>query len=340
MDDLRYLVEDQLPRLAYEIMNAGPRWMYNRPHFGNRVNWAHDEYNHWDRMDADRKLAYVKAEDWGGQGTAYLYSGYDRPAPDNHTHTKWHIWFYDIKLVDIDNIDPQPVQVDNADVKVLEIVKRTNNNASFVKVRANKSQASEKAEDHSFGVTARTEFETSLTRSAEATIGPVSGKSELTAKFSASLEARTDHEWRKSDKLESSIEEEYTILPYSTREVTIKEGNPSIRQKIPTRGVLDCKVRIDINSANSQDFQSLDDLVQVWRGLKGGSEFYSAFFAGGKGVPDHEIEKWPRPHLSLDIEVKGDRVRYSDYQDLGYPVPGKEKEYEEARQVYLERTSI
>ena len=339
-DDLRTLVEDTLPRLAYDIMNSGPRRMYNARDFKNRANWAHAEYNHWERMDETGKLVYLKAEDWGEQGTAYLYGGYDRPAPDNHVNTWWYICFYDIRLVDIDDVDPLPVEVDNSKVKVIEVVKRTNNNASFVKVKADKSQATETAEDHSFGVTATTAFEASLTRSAEASIGPVSGKSELTAKFSASLEARTDHEWRESDRIEDSIEEQYTILPYSVREVTIMEGHPSIRQKIPTKGILDCKVRIDIRAANSQDFASLDDLIQVWRGLKGGSEMYSAFFAGGNGVPDEQIDKWHRPRLNLDIEVRGDRVRYSDYQDHGYAVPGKEAEYEEARAAYLKKVTL
>ena len=335
-DDLRELVEEQLPRLAFGIMDSGPRWMYNAAHFGNRANWAHDEYNNWKRHDATGKLAYIRAEQWDS-GPAYLYGGYDRPAPDPHINTWWYIAFYDIHLVDIDNIDPQPVEVDNSQVKVVELVKTSNNNASFRTVKTNKAQVATKEEDHSFGVTVGTEFELAVSRSAEASIGPVKGKQEMTAKFKAYMEARTDHAWRASDTLESSVEESYDILPFSQREITIKEGTPNIRQKIPTKGVLECKVRIDIRAANAQDFDSLDDLLQVWRGLRGGSEFYSAFFAGGRGVKDEVIDKWPRPRLNLDIEVRGERVRYFDLQDHGFAIPGKEREYEKAKREYYAR---
>ena len=115
------------------------------------------------------------------------------------------------------------------------------------------------------------------------------------------------------------------IFPYHEYELTVKKGTPHLRQTIPTYGLLDCSVRIDIRAANSQDFASLDDLIQVWRGLRGGSEMYSAFFSGGRGVPDTDIDKWTRPKLNLDITVEGNRVRYSDKDTLHRPIPGMEK---------------
>ena len=326
-DDLRILVEEHFPRLAYRIMSSGPRRMNSRRDFGNSPNRVHDEQTNWGRVDGERKLVHVHT-DRRENTNCYWYGV---PGQD-----KWSIRFFDIRLVDIDNVDPQPVDVDQKDVKIISLVKRTNNTASFVNVKADKSQVTERSEDHSFAALAEAEFEVELTRSAEASIdGLGSAKEELKTKFRTRVETKTDHEWRTSDRIEDSVSEEYRILPYSSREVTIKEGTPTIRQRIPTHGLLECKVLIDIRDCNQQVFGSLDDIWNCWQGLRGGYQYYSDFFSKYR-VSREDIAEWVRPYLNLDIEVSAERVRYSDYEDNEFPIPGKEKLFKKYRNADLE----
>ena len=332
-DDLRHLVEDQLPKLGYDILNSGPRWMYNRRDFKDRVNWAHDEYNDYALAEREGgKIRYVKAEDWGDQGTAYVYQAIGN---DGRLNSNWNMVFYNLRLIDIEDVDPQPVQVLNPEAVQLVSVDKTNNNSpSPLNYTINTSKEEVKAEDHEFGATLSTEFETEMSRTAKAGIGVAEGEASFKARFLAKAEARTDHAWRKSDTLSESVEKSYTIYPYHSLEVLIQRGNPHLRQSIPTYGRLECSVRIDIRNANAQDFASLDDLIQVWRGLKGGSEMYSAFFSGGRGVADEAINKWHRPKLTLDITVEGQRVRYANADYVSVPIPGREAEAAEYVEKY------
>lgn len=202
-----------------------------------------------------------------------------------------------------------------------------------------KTHEKEKTEDHSFSLTAETSFKTSLERSAKAGIGVAEGSAKFTAEFSARLEANTHHAWRKSDRYEDATSEEYVVLPYSDLEVTISRGTPNIRQIITTHGKLDANVQIYIGQADEQKFGSIEDIANIWQGLKPGARFYSDWFQGHR-VPEEEVSNWLRPHLTLDLEITGKRVRYGDEQTNERAVPGKEKEFEEARKTYNEKVSL
>ena len=332
-DDLRMLVEQHLPRLGWQIMQ-GVRRMPSAAFPHRNRNWVHDESSKagWDACAASGKLVH-KATERVEDTNSYLYGV---PGRD-----EWYIRFHAVDLVDIENVDiSRPTQVDMTQVKTLELIKTTNNNASFRTVETDKSQAKTKAEDHSFAAAAEAEFSASITRSAEAGIGIAKGKQELTASFRSKLSTSTDHEWRESDTLSSSVKEKYVVLPFSIREVTIKEGLPSIRKVVPTKGLLDCKTRIDIRNAGTWDFQYLDDIWKCWAGVKGGHGPFSNHFGSGNAVPQSEIDRWVRPTLDLNLEARAERVRYFEYDDNGYAVPGKEAEYEEARQAYLKKVSL
>ena len=316
-DDLKKLVREDFPRLGYQIMKPISEMLHRD--FAGRINHVHPDGNRTDWRDADRKKALeLKVID----GDNYHYNC-DRS-------NWWTIAFSNIRLVDIETQDPKPAEVDKREVKIVSLLKRTNNSPSFKEFEIEQVKTETKEEDHSFGVMAATEFETSIERSAKAGIGVAEGESKISARFKASLETSTNHAWRKSDTLSERVSQSYRVFPYSTREVTVEKGTPNIKQVIPTRGILECDIDIDIRNANHQRFTSLSDLKRVFEGLKGGSEFYSDYFARNP----YEID-WHQPTLNLDIEVKGKRVRYSEVTDNSSPIPGKEDLYERYRKADL-----
>ena len=175
-DDLRDLVENQLPKLAYEIVNSGPRWMYNARDFKNRANWAHDEYNKYSRMDTEGKLIFSHADNIEGT-PAYLYRGYDQDAPNNHLNQWWYVAFYNIRLVDIESVDPRPVEVLNPDaVKLISVAKERNNGPSFLDYNIQVTEKSNSETESSFGVTAESEFELAVDHKIKAGIGVAEGE--------------------------------------------------------------------------------------------------------------------------------------------------------------------
>ena len=329
-DDLRSLVENDLAILAYQIMSSGPRRMPSAA-FASRQNHVHDDHTWWEGADKAGRLSFAGPVEIAGQDGYH----YKAPHPDGVLKDEWYIAFYGIRLVDIDSVDPQPVQVLNPEaVKLKSVAKERNYSPGFKEYDIQVTERADKEKEASFGVTASNEFELTMERKAKAGIGIAEGEQSMTARFMAKMEARTDHAWRESDSLQNYVGEKFEIFPYHDYELTVKEGTPRLRQAIPTRGLLECGISIDIRNANQQTWDTYGDLVQTWRGLKTGHEFYSAWFGRGRGVPEADLAGWLRPHLTLNITVEGDRVRYSEKDTLHRPIPGMEaeaKRYVDAR---------
>ena len=328
-DDLRELVEEQLPRLAYEIMSAGPRRMFNAAHFKNRANWSHDEYNDYATLEREgRKLRFDFAHSIGGT-PAYLYRAVGRYSD------RWNIQFYNLRLRDIDGTPPTPAEVLNPGaIKLISVDKTNNNSPSAIDYEIDTSNVKDREDESSFGTSFGSEFENTLQTTVGGSILVADAEVQSSARFKAWAEGHADRAWRESDSISNAVKKSYTVLPYHSLEVLAKRGEPHLRQTIPATGRLECSVRIDIRDANCQDFASIRDLKQVWRGLKGGSEMYSAFFAGGRGVHDDALDKWNLPTVTLDTTIEDTRVRYSDVDYVSLPIPGKEAEAADYKRRY------
>jgi len=322
-DDLRQLVENDLPILAYQIISSGPRRMDGRHNFGNRPNRFNEGFGQvdWSGAHATGRFDYHGVWNINGQ-EAYKYG-----LPKRHKDGVCSISFYGIRLTDIEDIDPQPVEVLNPnDVKIVSVDSTENNGPGFISYAIDRTERHDRSSEHTFEAAAEFEYERSVTRKGGGEFGGIEASAEMTDRFKAVLATKTFNEWRQSDSLEQSIRREYEVYPFHQLDVMVQEGMPKLRQKIPTTGRLECGIDIDIRDCNHQRFDTYDDLVKVWRGLKSGSEFYSNFFSGGHAVSEEEMAQWQRPKITLNLEVNGDRVRYSKTQYLHKPIPGKEEE--------------
>ena len=337
-DDLRHVKENVLPKLAYcigEPLSRIPSKQFancNRMHRGEGTP-------RWKEFDKTRELDYLGTSDrWNTTtffyGSRHHAPGYARGGPG----ATWNIAIYALDLVDIEDQEFLPAEIDEGEVELVEVFKKTNNSSSFKDYASELEKIEVETKDRSFSVEAKSSFELAMTRAAEAGIGIAKGKEELSAKFSSSLSARTDQAWSSSDTLRNLFKESYTVFPHTTREITVKRGQPSIRQRVPTRGILDCKVGIYIASGRGPKmewyFENLRDLKRCYAGLLPGKERFSSWFTH-HSLPQEEIDAWPQPVCNLDIEVKGDRVRYTEENDQQYVIKGKEAEFEKANAAYL-----
>ncbi|MDD9994739.1 MAG: hypothetical protein OXS35_03205 [Dehalococcoidia bacterium] len=295
---------------------------YNQP---NRVNHVRDEFTDWSRVDKIGRLHYAGPVSIDGLD-GYHYKA-NRKAGAG-LKDEWYIAFYGIRLVEIEEVEALPVQVLNPEaVKVVSVDSTDNNGPGFLSYKIARVERHDTTKEKTFEALAEAEFSRTISTKAGGSFKANEVGAEVTDQFRARVEARKSDAWKASDSLENSVEKEYEIFPYHSLEVTVQEGTPKFRQVLPTKGLLQCGIRIDIRNTNAQDFDTYEDLVQVWRGFKAGSEFYSAWFGGfGRGLQDEQIDAWRRPRLNLNLEIQGDRVRYSKTRYNHKAIPGKEEE--------------
>ena len=330
-DDLNKLVREDLPKLAYSIASSGPRRMPSREGFSNRPNRTADDQTNWTEHDKTRTLDYCETTTIDGS-PAYLYTGTKKGG--GSSHREWYVAFYGVRLVDVEKVEPGPIDINPGQVQLESVRKISNNGPLARKVRKTRTARTEKTREFSFDQMLETEFTASMTRSAK---GGIPGVGEASAELTTSLrllaQLSAHQAWSQSDSVEDMMEEEYTILPYSTLEILAKKGTPNISQKTRTTGTLECNVRIDIRDCNSQDFDNIGSVMRTWRGLEGGHEFYSPYFVHSP-VPSDWLNNWHLPKLVLDLVVKGTRVRYEEIVENYSPLPGFKREFDIARRAH------
>ena len=330
-DDLDKLVRQDLPKLAYSIASSGPRRMKSKAHFSNRPNRVADDQTNWKEHDKTRTLDYCEATTINSS-PAYLYSGTRKGG--GSSQKEWYVAFYGVRLVDVEKVEPGPIDINPGEIKLESVRKVTNNGPAIKKMRKARTQRTEKTKEFSFDQLLETEFTIAMTRSAK---GGIPGVGEAGMELSTSLRAlaqlQAHQAWSQSDSVEDLMEEEYSLFPYSTLELLAKKGTPTITQKTRTTGTLQCNVRIDIRDCNMQDFDNIDSVMKTWRGLEAGHEFYTPYFTQNP-VPMDWLSNWHLPKLVLDLEVKGKRVRYDEIVENYTPLPGFEREFEIGRRAH------
>lgn len=330
-DDLQKLVREDFPKLAYNIASSGPRRMPSKAGFGNRPNRTADDQTNWAEHDKTRTLDYCEVATING-APAYLYSGTRKGG--GSSVKEWYVAFYGVRLVEVEKVEPGPIDINPGEVRLETVRKWTNNGPALKKIRKGRTTRSEKNKDFSFDQLLESEFSVAMTRSAK---GGIPGVGEAGVELSTSLRAlarlQAHQAWSQSDSIEDMLEEEYALFPYSTLEILAKRGEPDIRQVTRTTGLLECNVRVDIRDCNMQDFESIDLVLKTWRGLEPAREFYSSWFAT-RPVPEDWLANWHRPKLILDLETRGKRIRYEEIEENYRPLPGFEREFELARRAY------
>ena len=330
-DDLAKLVREDFPKLAYNVISSGPRRMPSREGFSNRPNRTADDQTNWAEHDKTKTLDYCEVTNINGS-PAYLYSGTKKGG--GSSHREWYIAFYGVRLVDVEKIEPGPIDINPGEIQLESVRKVTNNGPAIKKIRKSHTDRKERNKEFSFDQLLETEFTIAMTRSAK---GGIPGVGEAGVELSTSLRAlaqlQAHQAWSQSDTVEDVMEEEYAIFPYSTLELLAKKGTPDIRQVTRTTGLLEANIRIDIRDCNSQDFESIDLIEKTWSGLEPGREFYSSWFTT-RPVPAEWIANWHRPKLVLDLETRGKRVRYDEMMENYTPLPGFEREFEIGRRAH------
>ncbi len=326
-DDTQRLIRETLPRLAYQIVDSGPRRMSSKRHFGNRPNRTADDQSDWGRADREKALQYVKTATINGSN-AYLYATGPR-AP-------WYIAFYGIRLTKIEKVEPMPVDMNPGDVRLVSVDKQENDGPGIGKMRISDSIRKEKGSEFSFAQALENEFTASMTRSAKAGIDGIAEASvELKTEFRTMLKLEAGQLLTASESMERVVEEEYQMYPYSTLEILVEKGEPDVTVTARTWGTLECNVRIDIRDCNCQDFPNLGNLMAVWAGGQPGSEFYSNYFSAGNSyLRQDALDEWNVPKLMLDLTATGKRVEYKSVKKRHRPIPGRERDFEIGRRAH------
>ena len=342
-DDLERLVRTELPKLAYQIMSPVrhiPPSIFQKAgkiKYGGkkytRDNRVKPQWTDWSKADRDKALVYAGGEKINGQN-AYFYRGHKSNGAVNKD---WYVAFFGIRLVELESVEPQPVDINPGDKQLVEVKSQVNNGPGIEKMVITRTESSEKNKEFSFKELLETEFETSMTRSAKAGIeGIGEASAEWTTRFKLLASFEANQAWSESEAIEEGLENEYVLFPYCSLDLLREKGEPDIRQVTRTTGKLECGVRVHIDQADQQTFDSLDRVEKIWAGLETGVRFYSDWFVPNP-VSRSDRAAWNRPKLILDLETRGKRVRYGKTTKNYKPIAGYEREFERGRRAYYQQ---
>ncbi len=343
-DDLRNLVENELPVLAGCIARDMLRDCGVVPRSEHPDQRIRDRW-HPGQVDLTEPMQYMgPTTDRVGGGQGYVYCPV-AAGPNEHNGHRGNggfapgapykaakIVFYNVRLTGIEDVLPGDLDVLNPDDRgaKLTVDSYINDGPEPYRKRVEVEEEREREEDHSFGVLVGLEFRRRTLARGGIEMEGIEAGGEVETEITLRAEARTDHEWRRSDRIRHSVEHEYSIAPYHRWSLTSRETIKHIRQDVLVVGKLQCAVRIDSRDRNSTDFDSLDDLIEVGRGLKTGYGPYSRWFGEmRKALPDATFAAWPRPQLRLNLPIEGRRTRYSQAVSRQKPLKNRSQEIED-----------
>ena len=332
--DLRQVVEKVLPEYAKGIGQIIARINFN----GNYFSTAD-----WD------KPMRRKVMDLGDKGTGYEYKPQQRPGPDCFPDNCW-VRFHDVRISEIDSlelgsIDSKP---SGAGAQIAISIDNDSGEPIDLRQRNEKETETEKSEEHSFGVMVSSEFSLRTERSGGVNFKGISASQSVAAELTVRAEARTDHQWRKSARFRETVEREMGIIisPYHTLSVTAEETTKNISQPITITGILEATVTIASlpyhtgwdryklwgnSEANESvgfydtEFDKLEDLENVFRGLRADYGRISKLFSQASGVDEQLIEELERPRVTLKYDVKAPRTRFTKIRVKQTPIKDKTK---------------
>ena len=322
-DDLRKLVEEDFPALALDIARdalAKCDWQPAQFHAGN--------------CDYGRGMYYMGPSNIGGQ-PAYGYCPFNRGGGGPRREAQ--VWFYAPRLIEIDDVVPGDIQdLDpHAEPETFTVDAHANDGPSVI-THATKTERETETEDQkSWSETTSKEFQARIKMAAEAGISiellDVGTSSEFEQTLTKRVEKVEAGEWRKSDRLLDAVEKSYSIYPFMNWELTSQRSIKHIRQDTVATGKLECKVRIDVQNWSAADWDSLEDLFDLFRGLKTGYARFGQWWSsrtslngGPPAIADDVIDGWHRPRLSLTSTAEGKRTRYTKGSSKQTPIAGKE----------------
>ena len=317
-DDLRTLVEVDLPQLALGIARdalALCDWQPAQFHAGN--------------CDYSRGMHYM-----GPDGNSYGYCPFN---PDGSPREAAQIWFREPRLIEITDVVPGEVQdlEPNAPLEDLIVDAHVNDGPSPITHATKTEEEGETEDQKSWSETTSKEFQARIKMAAEAGISiellDVKTSSEFEQTLTRRLEKTEAGAWRRSDRVLDAVEKTYQVFPFMSWELTTQRAIRHIRQDTTARGRLDCKVRIDVQNWSAADWDSLEDLFEMFRGLKTGYARFGQWWSsrtslhgGPPALADSVIDAWHRPHLALTSTAEGKRTRYTQATSRQTPIKGKQ----------------
>ena len=318
-DDMRQLIEKDFPQLALQIAETMSlidhrSWVHPSKH-----RFAH-EY-----CDYSKGMWFHGVYKNSGGTDVYKYSPYGN---DGKTPYKsCSIAFYKPSLVDVDDISVGTLNAKPSKngTQTVTVDQYTNDGPTQFRRRVETEQEKEKEEEHSFGLTVGTEFRLRMSRSAGIDMKGFSASQDIEVEMEQRFEARTDHEWRKSDRLRSSVEDEYLVDPYMDWTLTTQRTQKDIEQDVFVTGILDCCVEVYVWNWFCANFDTIKGLQDVVGGITGRNDPIGWHFKNHPETEDH-INSWHRPKLTLNFPIKGKRTRYSRAVSKQTPISGRDNE--------------
>lgn len=304
-DDLRKLVEQDLPKLAQAIIRDGLSKVHRYAPGG--ASKAGSNF-HPDIINPDALPRFIRTTS-KADTAAYEYHAIHR---QGRVHDKAKIIFFNVNIVDIDDIETGSLQdLGSQTDKNHQVDETINGGSEPILYKVNVSESKTEESEESYSASLSLEYQ----RQVEATAGIKIAEAKVTETLTAKAEASASGEWRKSDSLSESVDKSYKIPAKTHWILTNEKSVKHIRQDCLVTGLLECAIHIDSWKWFAHDWWSIRDLQDQMRGLsKEEGNVVGRYWndrVHGYQVPDKVLEAWPIPRLTLNIPIEGKRTRYS-----------------------------
>jgi len=302
-DDLRALVERDLPKLAHQIASQAL----------GRVNARFPNHFRYEIIDYGHAMHYAGPVDMGGGEIGYRYYPWHK---DGRPHDKGRIIFHNVRCVEVEDVDLGEVQeLSRGETSETIAIKRTNNGSSRIPVKFTQAEKQAQSSEQTVSAEFSVEYERTVEASAKAGIKFVEAEAKVTEKFTAKMGASASSRWSQSDSIAASLQERYFVPPRSRWELIIQKTTKHVRQDVLVTGRIQPNVRIDSQDGCSADWSTLEDLFDTFRGLGLDGDKWGRWYRErqpGRQLADSTVDSWPLPRLKLNLPIEGQRTRFSE----------------------------
>lgn len=241
------------------------------------------------------------------------------------------IEFWDFTLDDIDDYDVMPAVLTPQGAPTSQTYTIENDRPKAYADEFEVEKTKEVQNENTFSRQMSLELEAALKLSAG-----ISVNAELTSRIQKRIENREDIRWQQNVTHRQLLRGKFPVGPYAVLEATIVDQLTNLKQPVHVRGPLSCKVRISMcgpvhswtgPGIAEAEWDSIDAMLDTFRGLGGPGRIGEAFGKPGKSVPEHLIADKINPRLPvvrLEFNPHVSRTLSSKKSLVEKPYPGRE----------------
>ena len=317
---LRDVTQANMPLYEKRFHRKGP--------FGTKSGFNQNvhAYNTWHWVNFGAGFGYTTGTQDGKISYFYrpkkMLKGWDQVHLDQAMDP--YIEFWDFTLSDIEDEEILPLQLLPQGAPSIKTYVLKNNRPKQYADEFETEDTKEKQQEKTFGWLAAQEYEETIKGQAG-----VSVQVEASARFQQRVEKHGDQRWLETSNHRQLLRGKHPVGPYAMLTATLTDQQTKMKQPVRIKGRLESKVRIMIDPHSTQQWDSIDKMLDTLRGFGGDGWLDKIFGRTGHAVPEDILANKIIPYIPMAfLELVPEDIKNINVsKDLSEsPYPGHEDE--------------